>query len=181
MSVLLETKRLILRPPKAGDIGQFLPLISDFDVSKNLSRVPHPYTEDDACDFIVRMNAGWASGEDLVFAILRKPDGAYIGTCGLHPARGHEFGYWIGKPYWRSGYATEAATRLIAFAFEEKGVEKLTAKWFHDNPASGRVLEKLRCRPAGEEYSNCLARGYKVAAHVVVLDRTTYMTRKMGA
>jgi len=55
MSILLETERLLLRPPKAADISQFVPLLNDFEVAKNLSRVPYPYTEDDACAFIVRM------------------------------------------------------------------------------------------------------------------------------
>ena len=34
---------------------------------------------------------------------------------------GFEFGYWLGKPFWGHGYATEAARRLVRFAFEELG------------------------------------------------------------
>src|SRR5580765_7462370 len=106
MSVLLETERLLLRPPRAADISHFVPLLKDFDVTKNLSRVPHPYTEDDASAFIVSAAHGWASGEDLAFAIFRKAPSAYIGICGVHPARGLEFGYWLGNPYWGEAYAT---------------------------------------------------------------------------
>jgi len=119
MSVILETGRLLLRPPRAADISHFVPLLKDFDVAKNLSRVPHPYTEDDACAFVVSAAHGWRSGEDLAFGILRKSPSAYIGICGVHPARSWEFGYWLGKPYWGQGYATEAAGRLIAFAFDQ--------------------------------------------------------------
>src|SRR5258707_10836158 len=90
MSVILETGRLLLRPPRAADISHFVPLLKDFDVAKNLSRVPHPYTEDDACAFVVSASHGWSSGEDLAFAILRKAPGATIGVCGVHPARGWE-------------------------------------------------------------------------------------------
>ena len=79
MSVILQTGRLLLRPPRAADISHFVPLLKDFDVAKNLSRVPHPYTEDDACAFIVSAANGWASGEDLAFAILRKAPAAHIG------------------------------------------------------------------------------------------------------
>src|SRR4030081_3622147 len=97
MSVILETGRLLLRPPRAADISHFVPLLKDFDVAKNLSRVPHPYTEDNGCAFIVSAANGWASGEDLAFAILRKSPGACIGICGVHPSRGWEFGYLPGQ------------------------------------------------------------------------------------
>jgi RimJ/RimL family protein N-acetyltransferase len=140
--------------------------------------VPHPYTEDDACAFIVSAAHGWASGEDLAFGILRKTSAAYIGICGVHPARGWEFGYWLGKPYWGQGYATEAVSRLIAFAFEDLGAAQLTAAWFHDNPASGRVLEKLGCVPDGEDERSCLSRGANVFCHKVVLKRADYQSRK---
>jgi RimJ/RimL family protein N-acetyltransferase len=178
MSIFLETERLLLRHPRAADISHFLPLINDFDVSKNLSRAPYPYTEDDACAFIVAVTRAIAAGTDHVFAILLKPE-AYIGTCGLHPERGWEFGYWYGKPYWGKGYATEAGRRMVKYAFEELKAEALTASWFHDNPASGRVLAKLGFQPVGQGERNCLSRGCKVKCHEVALDRATYMTRNM--
>jgi RimJ/RimL family protein N-acetyltransferase len=177
-SLLLETERLILRPPSEADIPALVPLIGDFDVSKNLSRVPHPYTEEDARGWIAKTVEDLVNGTDYPFAILRKEDGAYVGTCGLHPARGWEFGYWIGKPYWGRGYATEAARRAIVFGFEKLGAECLNAKWFCDNPASGHVLEKLGCVADGEEMSNCLSRGVQVFCHKVVLTRNQYEQQK---
>ena len=180
MSHLLETERLLLRPPRAGDISQFLPLLNDFDVSKNLSRVPHPYTEDDACAFIVSITHAIAQGTDHVFAILLKA-GPFIGLCGIHPQGGWEFGYWYGKPYWGQGYATEAGGRAVSYAFEELNATRLQAGWFHDNPASGKVLAKLGFRPCGEGERNCVSRGCKVDCHEVELDRETYMTRKKAA
>jgi RimJ/RimL family protein N-acetyltransferase len=177
MSVLLETERLLLRPPRAADISHFVPLLNDFDVAKNLSRVPHPYTEDDGCAFIVKIAYDIAAGTDYVFTVLHRP-GVFIGLCGVHPAQGWEFGYWYGKPRWGRGYATEAGWRVVTFAFEELKAETLKAGWFHDNPASGRVLAKLGFRPAGEEERNCVSRGCPVSCHLVELDRATYMTRK---
>lgn len=178
MSVILQTGRLLLRPPRAADISHFGPLLKDFDVAKNLSRVPHPYTEDDACAFVVSAAHGWRTGEDLAFAILRKAPAAHIGICGVHPARGWEFGYWLGKPHWGQGYATEAAGRLIAFAFDDLGAAQVSAGWFHDNPASGRVLTKLGCVPDGEDERSCLSRGTNVFCHKVVLKRADYELRK---
>ena len=71
MSVLLETERLLLRPPRAADISHFVPLLGDFDVAKNLSRVPYPYTEDHACAFIVATNHAWRTRVEFTFSILR--------------------------------------------------------------------------------------------------------------
>ena len=179
MFVLLETKRLMLRQPKAADIGRFLPLIADYEVSKNLAVVPHPYTEDDACAYVVKASRGWAEKTDFNFAVLRKQDGSFIGLCGVHPSREWEFGYWVGKPYWGQGYATEAGRRVVAFGFDELNAERLGAGWYKDNPASGRVLEKLGFTWVGEKEQSCAARGCSVPCNRVVLDRATYMTRKM--
>jgi [ribosomal protein S5]-alanine N-acetyltransferase len=179
MSILLETERLLLRPPRAADISHFVPLLDDFEVSKNLSPVPHPYTEDDACAFIVNANHGFATGTDYPFAILIKASSVFIGVCGLHPRGGWQFGYWLGKRYWGKGYATEAAGRVVAFAFDELKTEALRAGWYYDNPASGRVLEKLGFKLTGEAERSCTARGCTVKCHLVELDRAAYLTRKM--
>jgi 8-oxo-dGTP diphosphatase len=181
MSAILETKRLILRPPRAEDVPRFVPLLGDFDVAKNLSRVPHPYTDQDGYAFVALAGQSRALKRDYAFALLRKADDAFIGICGVHPERGFEIGYWLGKPYWGRGYATEAVGRLLEFAFGELGAENIVACWFHDNPASGRVLEKLGFLPRGEEERTCLSRGVSVPSHGVALDRVAYKTRKIGA
>jgi len=61
-----------------------------------------------------------------------------------------EFGYWLGKPYWKQGYATEAARRLVAFAFDDMKADYVWAGWFHDNPRSGNVLAKLGVKSTAE-------------------------------
>jgi RimJ/RimL family protein N-acetyltransferase len=86
MSVLLETERLLLRPPRAADISHFVPLLGEFEVAKNLSRVPHPYTEDDACAFIVVTAHAWRNGTEFNFAILRKESPACIGNLRRAPS-----------------------------------------------------------------------------------------------
>src|SRR6185295_8825310 len=124
MSCILETERLLLRPPRATDISYLVPLLNDYEVSKNLSPVPHPYTEDDACAFIVRMDYARRAGTDHAFAVVLRPS-CFIGVCGLHPSGGWEFGYWYGKPYWGKGYATEAGRRVVAYAFDTLKAERL--------------------------------------------------------
>src|ERR1700683_4676173 len=80
----LETERLLLRPPEIADIPALVPLIDDFDVAKNLSRVPHPYSEADARAYLEHVAETRAAGTDFGFAIVLKANGAYMGNCGVH-------------------------------------------------------------------------------------------------
>ena len=177
MHICLESTRLLLRPPQAGDIGRFVPLLNDFAVAGNLARVPHPYTEDDGCAFVIYARGAWEHSVEYPFAILRKEDDAFLGICGLSPKEDGEFGYWIGRPYWGQGYATEATARMLVFAFRELGIGRLAAGWFFDNPASGHVLEKLGCVPDGDGERPCLSRGSKVICHKVVLSAVDFAAR----
>ncbi len=61
------------------------------------------------------------SGELVNFAIKRLSDDCLIGAIGLDVNQAHnsaELGYWVGKPYWNLGYATEAAKPLSNMASE---------------------------------------------------------------
>lgn len=175
----LETERLLLRPPEAGDIGAMVALANDFDVTKNTSRMPYPYTDSDAQSFIARAEVSRAQGTDFTFAVTCKSDGTFLGGCGLHLREGglFELGYWLGRPYWSCGYATETARKLASFAFRDLKAFKITAGYFHDNPASGRVLEKVGFKSDGVENHDCLARGHAVYCHMMVLDRENFGRR----
>ena len=166
----LETGRLLLRPPEEADIPMLLPLIGDFEVARNLSRVPYPYTQVHAEEFVQLAAQQRQQGSDYHFMITLKSDGTLLGGCGLHGNEDAiEFGYWLGKRFWGNGFATEAARALVDFAFRTLNAACLVAGWFHDNPASGRVLDKLGCTPSGVEQRDCLARGHSVYCHMVVL------------
>ncbi|HEY1960816.1 MAG TPA: GNAT family N-acetyltransferase, partial [Rhizomicrobium sp.] len=121
-----------------------------------------------------------AAGTDFAFGILRQPDATYIGGCGVHLRENGEweFGYWIGKPYWGNGYATEAGRRLAVFAFDELKIAILTAGWFVDNPASGRVIEKLGCVRTGTEERECRSRGHSVLCNTVTLTREQFRMKQ---
>jgi RimJ/RimL family protein N-acetyltransferase len=178
---ILETERLLLRPPERRDISAFAPLIGDFDVAKNLATVPHPYAETDAFTWIERLGERRARGEAHQFGVTRKIDGAYMGSCGLHLEKGElELGYWLGKPYWKMGYATEAARRVIEFAFEDLQASDIWAGWFHDNPRSGHVLAKLGFSAKGFEKRACMARGIEVGCNIVTLSRETFVARRVA-
>jgi len=174
---ILESERLILRPPRPVDIQAMTVWLGDYAVSRNLAKVPHPYTEDDAEEFVAQR--GRHGDGHYAFTILRKKDGMFLGGIGLHlEEAGPEFGYWLGKPFWGVGYASEAARTLTQFAFDRLDASHVWAGWFHDNPASGHVLAKLGARHNGSRMRECMARGVKVLCHEMMLTREAFVSKK---
>ena len=176
---ILESERLILRPPRPADIPAMAVWLGDFSVSRNLARVPYPYTEADAEDFVT--NHGRHGNGHYNFIITHKLDGLFMGGIGLNrEEKGHEFGYWLGRPFWGQGFATEAARSLVQFAFASQGVSFVWAGWFHDNPASGHVLAKLGARHNGSRMRDSQARGVKVLCHEMLLTREAFLPKKVA-
>jgi ribosomal-protein-alanine N-acetyltransferase len=172
----LETERLILRTPRPGDIAGMVVWLGDYNVSRNMARVPHPYGEEDAEMFVAGL---CREGQRHTFSIVRKSDGCFMGGTGLHEdENGLEFGYWLGAPFWGQGFATEAAHRLVTFAFEKLGQVSIHAGWFYDNPASGHVLAKLGARHNGSAMRESRARGMQVLCHDMVLNRAEFVQKQ---
>jgi RimJ/RimL family protein N-acetyltransferase len=145
-----RTPRLLLRPGWSEDAPQLLAAIADERIVCNLAQAPWPYALSDAEAFLTR-ERGARDASCLIF--LRTDDAPrLIGGIGLGRMPNHEqpeFGYWLARPYWGRGYATEAGRALIANARESLRLKRLVAGHFLDNPASGRVLAKLGFKPTG--------------------------------
>ncbi|MFC4293135.1 GNAT family N-acetyltransferase [Sphingorhabdus arenilitoris] len=143
-----RTERLLLRPSWPEDAEALHRAACDEAIARNLAMVPWPYTLDDARSFA-------ALDQDPLypnFLLLQRTDGAprIIGSCGLVAREGGaEIGYWIARPYWGLGYASEAARAVVSIA-RAIGHRRLISGHFTDNPASGRVLRKIGFRPTGE-------------------------------
>lgn len=155
----LKSKRLTLRPLERGDAGQIASLAGDWDVARMTDRIPYPYSKADAMDWI----DGLPDGE-RVFAITYQ--NTLIGLCGVmnrEPGCA-EIGYWIGKPWWGQGFATEAASQLVRFCFLELKFSRLICCHYIDNPASARVIEKLGFERSGTCTAWSQARRIDVAA-----------------
>ncbi len=164
----IKTQRLILRPPALADAARIAMLAGDYDVACMTGTIPHPYSEQMAAEWL----AGALNGEEgVVFMIER--DGTLVGCTGYRAfgADHAELGYWIGKPYWGHGYATEAARALIAHAFDADGFAYLKAGYLADNLRSERVLQKLGFVADGEEMRDCAARGDTVHCTTYRLSR----------
>jgi RimJ/RimL family protein N-acetyltransferase len=141
---VLETERLRLRPLEPADAPRVSELAGDRDVARNTLRIPHPYPEDAAEQWIAALPGMWERGEEAIFALTLREGGELVGAAGIHGGGDGvgEIGYWIGRPYWGRGYATEAARALVSFGFDGLGLERVWAHSFGRNPASCRVLEK---------------------------------------
>ena len=175
----LQTERLILRECRPEDFEAFASFMADRDVMRFIHG--EAMSRSDAWRTFAYGIGHWHLRGYGSWAVERKSDGAFMGRVGLVNPEGWpglEVGWTLGKPYWGQGYATEAAGRLVAFAFDELGAQQLAAAWFHDNPASGRVLAKLGCLPDGTEERACLSRGANVFCHKVVLKRADFERRK---
>lgn len=141
----LETKRLRLRQLALTDAEQVCRLVGNYEVAKTTLNIPHPYTLKDANDWIIHCNKNFILNRLATFAIVDKSTGQLIGAIDLVIQLSFcraEVGYWIGQPFWRKGYATEALQHMIQFAFETIKLHKVFAQHFHSNPASGKVMEK---------------------------------------
>jgi ribosomal-protein-alanine N-acetyltransferase len=148
----LHTERLLLRPFTASDASRTAELAGDPEISDKTIRIPHPYTEEMAAEWIASHASIREEGTALYYAIELVERGGLIGGAGLDLDTQNDradMGYWIGRNYWGSGFATEACSRLVEYAFDDLKLHKVTAHHFSGNPASGRVLEKIGMKREG--------------------------------
>lgn len=149
---VLETERLRLRPLVVDDAPDVQGMAGEYDVAVTTGVMPHPYPDGLAEEWIATTHTGYAEGRSAEFAITLRSDGRLLGVCGLRIEREHdrgEIGYWIGKPFWGRGYATEAARILVDYAFRNRGLNRVEAWVFTHNSASVRVLTKAGLREEG--------------------------------
>jgi len=151
------TERLRLRCPVESDAPAIIDIAGDWEVARRLGRVPHPYTQEHFRFFmecVVPSEPTWA-------IVARRSD-ELLGVISLVPhdeSHSAELGYYLGRPHWGQGLATEAAQAIVRMGFDIKGYAKLTSRHHADNPASGRVLAKLGFKPVGLSNRPCLAEG----------------------
>lgn len=180
--MFIRTSRLLLRPPWPEDAAAITAGISDWDVVRMLAHAPHPYTQADAMDFITRVSDG---DPHPVFVILGREgdDAPLVGGIGLHrdeAAGAYELGYWLARSAWGRGYATEAARAVLELAFEGLRLPRVIAGHYLDNPASGRVLEKLGFTPVETVKRYCRARDSHVDCLNVALTRGAWLAHRSG-
>jgi len=132
---MLATQRLTLRPIALSDLDQVWVMADDFEVVRHTGTWPWPADREftaSRCGAGFTDTGGWLvalNGDDLVGTIGLKHDG--------------DLGYMLARAYWGQGYATEMGHAVVNHARRSARWDMLKACVFDDNPASGRVLEKL--------------------------------------
>jgi [ribosomal protein S5]-alanine N-acetyltransferase len=115
-------------------------------------RIPHPYTEENAQQFIATCQEDSATGTMTRFAISLRENPDLCGGVGLRRDEMHqhaELGYWLGVPFWGKGYATEAAQAMLDYGFDTLNLHRIYASYYPENVASGQVLRKIGMRREG--------------------------------
>lgn len=167
--MFIRTARLLLRPPWPCDAPALHAAIADERIVRNLARAPWPYLASHAEEFCRRPPESVPS-----FLAFARTDGPpeLIGGIGLgRRDRGMELGYWFAVRAWGLGYATEAGRAVLTMARHSLRLERIESGHFLDNPASGRVLEKLGFAPTVQTGLHpSLARGELVPFQPFILE-----------
>lgn len=166
-----RTERLVLRPAWPEDAPAIAQAIGHEGVAMKLARVPWPYGLSDAQAWATMPRR--ATDPTSLIVAHEGEHAALIGAIGidLDGEDGPELGYWLTPSAWGRGYATEAGRAVIANARHSLRLRRLVSGHFLDNPASGRVLQKLGFVPTGRIVQRrCVARRTQVPTATYTLD-----------
>ncbi|MDT8342914.1 MAG: GNAT family protein [Thermohalobaculum sp.] len=168
----IATQRLMLRPLRPSDAGPMALYASDPRVARMTTSIPHPYPPGAAQAYIAARVAG--RPDETVWAIDATPIGGseLVGVI-LHRPQTGEVGYWVGPPFWNTGYASEALAALVAHLFDA-GAVRLTASVMAENVASAHVLAKAGFAEVGQGEGYSVARGETVMVRKFALDRASW-------
>jgi RimJ/RimL family protein N-acetyltransferase len=175
---VLETERLRLRRPTLADVKAIALLANDRRIAENTRRIPHPYLQDHAVDFV---RAIAEVRHDVAFLV--ENNFVPIGMVGLNwrDEETAELGYWLGVTHWGQGFGTEAARAVIDFFFEEHNRDQLHASARVANPASRNILEKCGFQWGGVELHRFEALGSSTPVDCFRLSRGVWSSLKNWA
>jgi [ribosomal protein S5]-alanine N-acetyltransferase len=146
---ILETERLRFRDHTLEDLEPFCALEGDPEVRRFVGGKPR--TREEAERRFRERFLRSTSDRLRLWATVFKPDGRYIGYCGVYPYFGEAgpipgegaLGFTLARAYWGRGLATEAARAFVDFGFSELRLRRIVAAVEAGNSASVRVIEKL--------------------------------------
>ena len=145
-SIVIETKRLILRPYLFEDIFEVYRVVSRKEIYEMTLMIPHPYPFENVEPWIrfTIKNIEYKLSYEL--GIFERETGIYAGNIGLtnlsKQNNSGELAYFVDPEKWGHGYATEAVKGILSFGFNELGLERILGRCMTCNLASKRVMEK---------------------------------------
>lgn len=145
---ILETERLLFRPHEEADLEAYCRMMADPEF-RRLSGGSPLSREEAEKSFRGAVLAPKPMG---LLATVYKPEGCYIGQCGLYPHRTGDnavipgeavLAFYLARPYWGRGLATEAGRAFVEYGFGRLGLARIVAGANAANLASNRVIRKL--------------------------------------
>lgn len=164
---ILTTERLILRPLTQADAPDLSRIGGHSDVAPMLMAVTMPWPEAAVRVWIGTQPEGDPSHQR--FGICLKKNGTLIGTIRYGGSPEPSVGYFIDANLHGQGYASEALCAVLEFARVRFDPPIIVADHFADNPASGRVLEKLGFERVGQGMGESAARATTAPIHIYQL------------
>jgi RimJ/RimL family protein N-acetyltransferase len=146
---VLETDRLLLRPPIADDLPGYSAFFGDSEATRFIGGPQPPSV---AWWYLRTVAGAWALDGFYFFTVIEKSTGAWIGRIGpIYPSGwpGREVGWGLLPAYWGKGYAKEAATAAMNFAFDALGWEQVIHVIDPGNDRSIALAKALGSRNTG--------------------------------
>lgn len=165
----LDTPRLTLVPVTEVDPGAIAAVLGDFEVTRWLARVPHPYSRADAMTFQQHVRE---TGARTRIALDADGVAGGVGTD-------DHLGYWVARRAWGRGYATEMARAAVDAWFADPEASILASGHFEGNVASRRILERLGFRRQGTRLLHSLSLGREVIHCDVALTRADWEAARL--
>ena len=153
----IATPRMHLRPLRPADATDLARIAGNDRVAPMMASVASPWPEADVLRWIEQRR--WRGRVGFSFGVY-VPDGTLIGSVGLGGTP-VSTAYFLDQHYWGRGLMTEAMMAFLPLAFARFALTEVTADHFADNPASGRLLQKLGFVKTGSALGGSAARPVK--------------------
>jgi RimJ/RimL family protein N-acetyltransferase len=149
----IETARLLLRPPQAGDGALLHPALLESlpELRRFLASVPWVAAEQtlESAEIYCRTaQSNFIARKDLPFLIIERVTGHLVGAAGLHrmvwATPKAEVGYWGRTSRIGNGFISEAVSAVTQYAFNQLHVARVELITDEENMGSRRLAQRCQ-------------------------------------